>query len=206
MLQGMKRAKNSYSWRYMSMPALTRAHAAGSAQAAAGTASNRDTPAPSEADTVARQTAGNSISPAADAEANNHTAEPQAGAPTSSGIPRETIVEHLASLGFTDATFPDLQPRWRWRLINLAIAAGSGAGHCMTLSQLHYLRAELDYRMLHGRQAAMAHHLARLIRSELKVAEVGDGAEGVAGAGRAADDMIEAMDVDGVTGTCVFIV
>jgi hypothetical protein len=178
--------------------------AIGSEQAAADNAPNRGTPAPSDATAVARLTAANSIIATGDAVANDGSAEKQAVQPdsdSSTGITKEVILEHLASLGFTEATFADLQPSWRWRLINLAISAGSGAGHCMTLSQLHYLRAELDYRMLHGRHAAMTHHLARLIRSQLNVAEVGDAAEGVAGAGNAADDDLAAMDVDVVAST-----
>lgn len=107
-------------------------------------------------------------------------------------------------MGFTAATFADLQPQWRWRLINLALSAGSGAGHCMTISQLHYLRAELDYRMLNGRHAAMTHHLARLIRSQMSAAELEDVAGGAVGL-QAHRDAAEGMDVDTVAGVLLVV-
>lgn len=201
---------------------LTRTCAAGSEQAArAGTASHRGTPSPSDTTAVAAQTAANSIGTAADAAAQGSTAQPpttDAPADSSARLSQEVILEHLGSLGFTEETFADLQPRWRWRLINLAVSAGSGAGHCMTLSQLHFLRAELDFRMLHGRHAAMTHHLARLIWLQLSAAELEDAADavggaagagarqdGVGGAVKIVDDGVKGMDVDTVAGVLLTV-
>lgn len=84
-------------------------------------------------------------------------AEPQAS--------REEVAAHLEALGFTEAAFPAQQPQWRWRIVNVAVSAGSGGGHRMSKQQLQFLRTDLDYRMLHVRHAAMTHHLARLVRA-----------------------------------------
>jgi hypothetical protein len=79
-------------------------------------------------------------------------------------VARGDLVDHLAALGFTEENFAEQQPRWRWRLINVAVSGGSGRGHHMAPAQLHYLRAELDFRMLHVRLAAMLRHIERLVR------------------------------------------
>jgi hypothetical protein len=41
------------------------------------------------------------------------------------------------------ATFEDPQLRWRWRLVNVALRAGSSGGRRMTPAQLRYLHARL---------------------------------------------------------------
>ena len=68
------------------------------------------------------------------------------------------VAARLKEHGIDMDSFAAEQPRWRWRLTNIAIKAGSGSGHIMNYSQLHYLRAELDFRMLHARHAAMVCH------------------------------------------------
>lgn len=80
---------------------------------------------------------------------------------------RQEVAGHLAALGFTEAAFPALQPQWRWRIVNVAVSAGSGSGHRMSKGQLQFLRTDLDYRMLHIRHTAMTHHIARLVRARI---------------------------------------
>lgn len=164
------------------------------------TVSQGQQPAPSATGTEATDKGESSAPGGADSTAQDPSAAKKAE--KEGLLPQETIREQLATLGFTEGNFADLQPRWRWRLINLAVSAGSGAGHCMTLSQLHFVRAELDYRMLHGRHAAMTHHLARLIRSQMNAGDLGD-AVGYAGGGTGGH-CVQAMDVDVAPGLCFF--
>jgi hypothetical protein len=107
------------------------------------------------------------------------------------GPSKEAIRAELAAQGFTDATFEDPQLRWRWRLVNVALRAGSGGGRRMTPAQLTFLRAELDFRMLHVRLAAIVRHCLRALRRSALVPDAADGA------GPAANGDVVMADVKG---------
>ena len=98
------------------------------------------------------------------------------------GPSHDDVRAELTALGFTEATFQDKQLRWRWRLVNIALCAGSGGGHRMTPSQLHYMRAELDFRMLHARHAAIVRHCLRALRGSAIAGQAVKADDGVAGA------------------------
>jgi hypothetical protein len=110
--------------------------------------------------------------PAAIATEADSVARPSNGVRSHQGtapppISKGRLRSQLESLGFTDGTFEGEQLRWRWRLINIALRAGSKHGNTMTQAQLHYLRAEIDFRMLHVRLAAMVRHCLHALRRAL---------------------------------------
>ena len=121
---------------------------------------------------------------------------------------RGEVKARLEQLGFTSATFDDEALRWRWRLVNVALRAGSGGGgaaaagdaggHSMTASQLHFLRAELDFRMLHVRLAAIVRHCFRaLIRASTTANGSDRGGKAQAGERMDVDDVKEEQEVAG---------
>eukprot|EP00892_Ulva_mutabilis_P004219 jgi/Ulvmu1/2169/UM013_0013.1 len=113
-------------------------------------------PPAAAAATEVESKAGTSAAAAADGRGGDAAARP--------AVTREEVAGHVAALGFTEAAFPAQQPQWRWRAVNVAVAAGSGGGNRMTKQQLQFLRTDLDFRMLHVRHAAMTHHVAQLVR------------------------------------------
>ena len=78
--------------------------------------------------------------------------------PENGGFSRDKLRGDLAELGVSAATLDAAALRWRWRLVNVAVSAGSLDGAPLTWQQLAMLRAELDFRMLHVRLAALARH------------------------------------------------
>jgi hypothetical protein len=98
------------------------------------------------------------------------SAQDGAGAESKSGLDQAsahpdlaTVEARLHAAGVTRENIAELQPRWRWRLVNVAIVAGSrGPAGGPTNAQLQFMRAELDFRMMHMRHAAMMRHLSRL--------------------------------------------
>lgn len=74
------------------------------------------------------------------------------------------IEDQLQQCGVNREAYQSSLSRWRWRLVNVALQAGAqGTGGGATAAQLAFLRAELDFRMLNMRHAALVHHLRRLI-------------------------------------------
>ena len=87
----------------------------------------------------------------------------KADEPFDAATAREQLRSELLAAGFSDDAFGVRELQWRWRLVNVAVQAGSGGGQSMTLAQLQFLRAELDFRMLHFRLAAVVRHCSRVL-------------------------------------------
>jgi hypothetical protein len=93
-------------------------------------------------------------------------------------VTAESVRRDLEAAGIVEATFGSEELKWRWRLVNVAVRAGAAGGQRMSLPQLQYLRAELDFRMLHMRHAALVRHCQQQLQGRLRDA-VSDAAEAV---------------------------
>jgi hypothetical protein len=103
----------------------------------------------------------------------------------------ELVRRDLEASGIVEEAFASEELKWRWRLVNVAVTAGTASGQRMSLPQLQYLRAELDFRMLHMRHAALVQHCLHQLQG---AAAAMDTTEAVPG--KSADCRMEAVGGD----------